>query len=211
MRKFLFIASVVMFLTGISNAYYYYLGPFEVYESSRVAPAGTKGLIDLSCRDIPNVAFIASEIELGSGYTSFGEGDIQTIDVNLADRIRWLNIMGYLPRGQRLSDLLWDQLTDGSDAMGITAPKPLIPTSKGKLNLRLGKHPIVRSENFTWGDFHTNKIKARILIDLWKARQAALDGKMVDPITRQVDRDYHRRILQAYCVDRNQAGQLAAK
>lgn len=205
MRKLLLITTVIMSLSGISNAYYYYLGPFvETVDqvdgaTVRSFPDGAVGVVDLSCRDIPNVAFFTSTKTLPAGYTSFGEGDIKTIDVNLATRVKWRNIMGYLPRGQNLSDLLWDQLTDGSDPTGITAPKPLIPTSKGKLNLKIGGHQTVRSETFHWGDFHTNKIKAEIMIDLWKARQDSIDGKMINPITKQVDRDYHRRILQAYC------------
>jgi hypothetical protein len=199
MKKLLLITVAIMSFSGIANAYYYYLGPFEVFTSSRIPPSGTKGLVDLSCRDIPNVAFIASASPLGSGYTLLGEGDMETIDVNLAMRVKWRNVMDYLPRGSKLADLLWDQLTDGSDPTGITAPKPLIPTSKGKLNLRMGKVGLVKSENFTWGDFHTNKIKARILIDLWRARQAALDGKLRNPVTKEIDYDYHRRILKGYC------------
>ena len=201
MKKILFIAFLLMPCS--SWAYYYYLGPFvetvnEDKTTTRKPPEGTKGLIDLSCRNIPNVTFIAADKELDKGYTFFGEGNINEISVDLDARLKWRDVMGYLPKGQKLSDLLWDQLTDGSDPYGVSAPKPLIPTSKGKVNLRLGGHQIVRSEQFKWGDLHTDKIRAVIQSDLIKIRDLAQSGQMVNPITKTMDTEYHRRVAQAY-------------
>lgn len=76
-------------------------------------------------------------------------------------RDAWEAEMGYRPTGgPNVVDLLWDQLTDGSDPTGENGPKPLMPGVDNVLRLYVGGHSLVKSERFRWGVHpHTNRVR----------------------------------------------------
>lgn len=47
-----------------------------------------------------------------------------------------------------IRDILWELLTEFGDPTGVTRWKPLMPTSKGVLELHLGGHSIIKSMNY---------------------------------------------------------------
>ena len=199
MKKILFIAFLLMPCS--SWAYYYYLGPFvettENEMSVRRLPLGAKASIDLSCSNVPNMAFIVSGNTLLPPYVYLGEGDMYSIPSDSKTENAWKDAYGYKPKGDTVADLLFDQLTEGADPDRITGPKPLIPTQDGTLNLSLQGHP-KKKVKFTWGDKYTNKIKKVIQRDLNKIRDGAQSGKTKNPKTNQMDTTYHRVIAQGY-------------
>lgn len=89
-------------------------------------------------------------------------------------RSAWRSSMGFAADGDNLVDLLWDQLTAGADPSGEEAPKPLVPTTAGILELHLGGHGTspVKSERFIWGKHpHTNRLRDLLRRDfesLWE-------------------------------------------
>jgi hypothetical protein len=75
-------------------------------------------------------------------------------------RDAWLAGMGYRPAGSTLTDLLWDQLTTGSDPEGGSGPKPLMPGTDNVLRLFVPGHSEVKREGFEWGTHpHTNRVR----------------------------------------------------
>lgn len=75
-------------------------------------------------------------------------------------RSAWQSAMGYTPQGATLTDLLWDQLTAGSDPSGDSGPKPLVPGTDGQLKLYVSGHSLVKSERFEFGVHpHTNRLR----------------------------------------------------
>lgn len=153
----------------------YAIGPWqwvtEDGQSYWSAPSGTRGLVDL--RGLPSQAlagdlgdrphgFFAVDPAVGvsSDYEVFGRGDAREISVNGGMRNKWQSLLGYKPNGDWLIDLLWDQLTTGSDPSGGTPTPPLMPTVRGNLELRLGGHSLVKSERYRHGQHaHTAKVE----------------------------------------------------
>lgn len=147
----------------------YYLGPW-VWHSDRYwsPPAGTVGLVDL--RNLADQAlagqfgdrpygFFAVNQALGSEYDLLGQGDLREIAVVSAQQDAWESLLGYRPQGATLVDLLFDQLTAGSDPAGGSVP-PLMPTTKGVLSLYLGGHSLVKSERYQHGRHpHMGKVQ----------------------------------------------------
>ncbi len=87
-------------------------------------------------------------------------------------------------------DMLWDLLTLHADVTGEARWKPLMPTVNLVMELRLGGHSIVRSEQFDQ-DIHP------LVLELEKTsyrqiREESLQSKLGDG-----DRGFHRRWLQA--------------
>lgn len=187
--------------------YYYYLGPWiwvvedEVDPGSWNAPEGTVGLLDL--RPIPDqslagtygdkpYSFFATTKELDSSYTLLGKGDCRDIHTDNRMKNIWKSLIGYRPDGDKLVDLLWDQLTNGSDVDGIIQCCPLNPEFNN-LALHLGGHSIVKKERFVWGKHqHTAKLLKQKQKQFEKYFNAAKNGKLKDS-------EHYRRILDAWC------------
>jgi len=115
-------------------------------------------------------------------------------------RDAWEAEMGYRPvGGPNVVDLLWDQLTDGSDPTGQSGPKPLMPSTDGFLHLFVGGHSEVKREHFRWGIHpHTNRVRdvlrrqfaeqherhqehARKVLDFWCEKYRVEDWKEFVP------------------------------
>jgi hypothetical protein len=94
-------------------------------------------------------------------------------NVTTAMQDAWEGATAYRPQGAKLVDLLFDQLTTGSDPDGIDGPKPLMPTVGGQLELHVGGHSLVKSERFRFGIHpHTGKVRdllRRQFEDQWEA------------------------------------------
>lgn len=100
----------------------------------------------------------------------------------------WQSAMGYRPQGARLVDLLWDQLTAGSDPSGESGPKPLMPTVSGELELHVPGHSLVKSERFRFGIHpHTNRVQDVLRRDFEKTWE------------RTNGHDHCRRVLDFTC------------
>jgi hypothetical protein len=179
----------------------YYLGPLPWVDTDPDGPpcwqppAGTVGMVDV--RSIPDQsgaavgadlspAFLAVDGALDSTWTFLGSGDCREIATTGAIRNRWQAATGYRPSGGRVVDLLWDQLTTGSDPSGDSAVKPLVPTSEGKLELWLPGHSLIKSEPFAWGVHgHTSRLRDLLLIDCEGLFQQVDAGLMeVDQVRR---------------------------
>jgi hypothetical protein len=108
----------------------------------------------------------------------------------------WESILGRRPEGDTLADLVWDQFTHGADPSNPERNGMLVPDADGRLQLWLGG--LIREEPFVYGRHpHTEKLKSLIQRQLESARTAARDGKLIDPVTRQPDFEYHRKIADA--------------
>lgn len=103
-------------------------------------------------------------------------------------RDAWASAMTYRPDGINLVDLLWDQLTAGSDPDGIDGPKPLMPGTDGMLKLFVGGHSLVKQERFRFGVHpHTGKVR-----DL-------LQRQFAESWERTNGADHCRRVLDYTC------------
>ena len=177
---------------------HYYLGPWQFAApaddlAAWVPPAGTVGSVDL--RSIPGVAaadmgFFATTGPLTSVYALLGVGDVREIPVTGAAQDAWEAAVGYRPQGERLLDLLWDQLTSGADPAGDNAPPPLMPTAKGFLELHLGGHSLVRAKRFRLDMPEARPVVEAIRRQYRRLRAAAERG--------EIPRDHHRRVLDAW-------------
>lgn len=77
-----------------------------------------------------------------------------------AMRDAWEAIMDYRPSGDNLVDLIRDQLTNGSDPSGENGPKPLMPTTANTLEMWVGGHSRVYTEQFQLGKHpHSNRVR----------------------------------------------------
>lgn len=106
-------------------------------------------------------------------------------------RSAWQAVTGYNPAGATLTDLLWDQLTAGSDPSGAAGPKPLVPGVDNVLRLYVGGHSLVKAESFRWGHHpHTNRLRdllRRQFDEQWEAADEA-------------GRSHARRCLDYTCI-----------
>ena len=177
----------------------YYLGPWiwdEKFEGSGcwIPPAGTVGSIDL--RTISHQSakggvsqgfgFFASSASLDSEYFLLGEGDLRSLRVSINSRSGWKNRIGYEPSGVTISDILFDTLTNGSDPTGQNKVRSLMPGINRKLEVHLGGHSLIYSENFVYGSHpHTLKVKEVLQENYRKIREFSLVNK----------NSHHRKVL----------------
>lgn len=180
--------------------YNYYLGPWLWVSGSEdlgdhwSAPAGTVGLVDL--RGLPDCAlagtagskpfgFFAVTGTLGAEFDLLGTGDLREISATTAMRDTWAALLGHTPAGDKLLDLLWDQLTAASDPTFNNPTPPLMPTISGSLNLLLGGHSLIKSERFVYGTHpHTGKVTDVLRRNF---RTAFDDGRGSDHARRVLD------------------------
>jgi hypothetical protein len=85
---------------------------------------------------------------------------------------------------------LIDLFTEGSDPEGVEGPKPLIPTTQGRMEMHLGGRS--HFERFRWGDQYTGKVQDVIRRDFAATMADAQTGKLRDT-------SHHLRILDATC------------
>jgi hypothetical protein len=100
----------------------------------------------------------------------------------------WEAEMGYRPQGAKLVDLLWDQITTGSDPSGENGPKPLMPGVDNVLRLFVPGHSQVKAEAFRFGIHpHTNRVRDLLRRDferMWEESNGS---------------DHCRRVLDFQC------------
>lgn len=172
----------------------YYLGPYQWVDDSWNPPASTVGAIDLrnlthmGTPTIQNgVGFFATTNTLGAEYDLLGQGDLRDINSSGAMKSAWNSILGYTPSGDKLVDLLYDHLTIGADPIGATACKPLMP-ARGKLNIHLGGHSVVKSTQFRFGHSpESNKVISVLQEDYREIRNLTQGGG--------IPANHHRKVL----------------
>jgi len=170
-----------VFLLGILPAHgqNYYLGPWawslDVLDSEAqgvwTSPPGSQSLIDL--RTLPEqgkpgpvaegVGLFRTALVLPPPYTLVGQGaDPSQVAITNGVRNAWQRATGYSPSGTTLTEILWDQLTNGADPTGMTGPKPLMPkfdTTVRELRLELHIGSLTRSERF---DLATSPLRTKV-------------------------------------------------
>lgn len=137
----------------------YYLGPWVWDTSKREpfwrSPDDAVGLVDL--RPTPacvatvsherNFGFFAVDGELAAPYLLLGDSLDAPVEADI--REKWASTLGIsTPDSRTVLDLLWDLLTLAADPSGTLLTFPLMPTSRGELELYLGGHSLVRSRHF---------------------------------------------------------------
>lgn len=151
--------------------YWYSIGPYVWKTTPRAGwypPELCVGSVDL--RSLPHMT--ASETPQGNGFfvTAKPPGpgyDVIAIAFHFGEeqattqmRNTWFARLGHNPAGDTVADLLWDQLTNGSDPTGQAGPLPLMPKADGNLELAVSGHSVVRREVFRWGNHpHTNRVR----------------------------------------------------
>lgn len=140
----------------------YWLGPWEHLESPDTRPAGWNppvgavAVVDMRSRDEQSrttqgsrpVGFFCGveSLVLPSEYTLLGAGDCREIQATGAMQDAWQSLTGYRPQGERLVDLLWDQLTAGAEPDAEGGPGPLVPGADGVARLQLAGHSVVKHQ-----------------------------------------------------------------
>lgn len=178
----------------------YSLGHFIWNGEQYALPEGALGCIDLAPPVIQGIqastrpiAMFVSTTQLSSDYYHIGNGDLRELQLHAVDRDAFQSLMGYRPQGDTLMAGLVDILTEGSDPSGEDGPKPLMPTTRGYLDIHLPGHSLVYQEAFTWGHSRrTNKIKSLLQKDFERTFNLAMEGKLKD-------REHHLRCLDYLC------------
>jgi len=181
-----------------------YIGPWQWDGKgsvpSWVPPLGCSSAVDLrplpeqsAIGGTPGVGVFVTDAALPSEYVLLG--DHPTAHAPARIRSAWGSLTGYEAQGARVVDLLWDQLTRGSDPDGDTAPKPLMPGKQGRghwTDLHLGgRH---KSRPFVWGEDAETTERVRDLLrrDFRRTFAEAQAGKLKD-------KQHHRRVLDYWC------------
>jgi hypothetical protein len=136
----------------------------------------------------PGLGIFCGTGNTDGSYDLLGTGALR--DIKASKKIRDAIPGKYRPKGDDLLGILLDLLTDGSDPGGIEGPKPIMPTTRGTIELHFGGQS--HFERFQWGDHRTAKIRDVVHRDFARVMQESLDGKMKDRI-------HHQRILDAIC------------
>lgn len=168
----------------------YYLGPWvwsNTIGGSFNPPEGCISVVDLA--PLPDQSITGSDRPIGffaqpenlpqldSAWELIATGDCREINSDNSMKSLFQSIISFRPNGDKLVDLLYDCLIDGSDVDGQTGPMPLVPTIDGNLELHLGGHSIVKTENFQFGKNHRHQIKIQQLL-----RRQFRDVHNVDPV-----------------------------
>lgn len=183
-----------------------YLGPWQWGDAGGelgwLPPPGCLGAVDL--RTLPEMAqaggspgvgcFVTSGA-LPSEYTLLGNGDPGETKTTGKLRAAWASVAGFAATGDTLDRLLLDHLTRGSDPDGESAPKPLMPSRRGRghwLELRL--HRNVRNRPFAFGEDPDDTERVRTLLRREFRALMRDAGK-----GRLKDRHHHLRVLDFWC------------
>lgn len=153
-------------------------------------PGQPRGWGIFDCDEIPRDLVDLGGVALASDDIRDARPDGKMLDA-------WQSLLGYRPNGETFADLVWDQLTAGSDPQNADRSGVLMPTTARRLELLFGGS-VLRRDRFDFGQHpHTAQVTAVIKRQLEQARIDALDGKLISPVTRQPDGEYHRRILDS--------------
>lgn len=189
-----------------SKNYYYYLGQWVLNTNSLTgekywsSPDNTIALVDLRTLEQQGqsekpegVGFFATTEELDASYIYLGYGYISNVYVDENIKIEWEKATGFKPTGDTLLDLLWDQLTTGSDPEGKTSVMPLMPSSKNELLLSLQGHSIVKIEKFDIKSHsHKEKVKS-VLKNSYRKLKSECKNKVI-----KKDRELYLRVLDMW-------------
>lgn len=85
-----------------------------------------------------------------------------------------------------LGAAIWEIFSFQSDPLRVERPRPIMPTSRGDLNLWIGGQKW-GTKRFSLAEPEWPSVQKNIQLDYRRIRQAVLDGKLPD--------DHHRRIL----------------
>lgn len=110
-------------------------------------PDGAIGSVDLAPLGSQSCVFVTSDQPI-SGEAVFGDGTrLDKHSLTSAERTAWTGLTGVaLPSDVTLLDALWHMLTAAADPDGGERAKPIMPTHRGRLELHLGGHSLVRAE-----------------------------------------------------------------
>lgn len=183
-----------------------YLGPWQTGdvggELGWVPPADCLGAVDLrtlpemaQAGGTPGVGCFVVNGKLPSEYTLLGQGDPAEVRVTGKHRAAWASVAGFAAEGDTLDRLLMDHLTRGSDPDGESAPRPLLPSRRGRGHwLELHLHRRVRSRPFKWGEDEadTERVRTMLRREFRRLMRDAGDRKLKD-------RHHHLRVLDFWC------------
>ena len=172
----------------------YYLGHWQWTTGNGMAcyapPAGVVGCLDLGtlpqmsvgCADRGRLlCWTQDDVALPSEYESLGVGDCRELNTDGAMLDKFQSLVGYRPQGAKLVDAVWDCLEGGADIDGATGPLPLVPTTRGNLELHFAGHSIVKRRRFKWGnDAASPKLKQLLRKEFRGLLQNAKAGKLKD-------------------------------
>lgn len=110
-------------------------------------PDGAIGAVDLAPIGSQSWVFVTSDRPI-AGEAVFGDGTrLHQHSLTPAERTTWTGLTGVaLPSDVTLLDALWHTLTAAADPDGSTRAKPILPTHRGRLELHLGGHSLIRAE-----------------------------------------------------------------
>lgn len=178
----------------------YWLAPWEVDELGAWAPPpGVVGLIDL--RTLPGHAgathgFFATPDDATLSGDLLGEGHIASLAPDNRAAQAWRNATGVAPRGAHLLDWLEYTLTEAADPTGDTGVKPLVPTTRGNLDIHLGGHSLVRRRQFDLTAAHAAPVLDMLRREYAEHRERARAGQVRGP--NGIDPEHHRRVLDVW-------------
>ena len=184
----------------------YYLGHWVSDAEGFRPPSGVVGCIDFAplavqgapAVDRPVGLFVTTAAVLPSEYALLAEGDCRELAATSAMQSAFQSLVGYRPNGDKLVDLIYDTLTDGSDPNGEDGPLPLVPGVSGWCDLHLGGHSRVLSAKLEWGRScsrgrnHWGKIRTLLRKHFERHFSDAKSGKLKDA-------EHHRRVLDFWC------------
>ena len=184
----------------------YYLGHWQWTTANGMAcfapPAGVVGCLDLGT--LPQMSVGGADrgrllcwthdaVTLPSEYELLGVGDCREINTDGAMLDKFQSLVGYRPHGDKLVDAVWDCLEGGADIDGAIGPLPLVPTTRGNLELHFAGHSVVKSRRFKWGsDAASPKLKQLLRKEFRGLLQNAKAGKLKD-------NKHHLRVLDYWC------------
>jgi hypothetical protein len=176
----------------------YYLGPWRwIVDGSESYWAPPVGFSALDLRPLheqsvsggtPGLGIFAGTGNPGKDYAQLGSGAWHQI--KSSQRLRDMLPGKHRPQGDDLLGMILDLFTVGADPDGIDGPKPILPTSRGYIELHCGG--LSHYERFAWGDKYTPKVKDLLRRDFANTMAAAHLGKLKDA-------EHHRRVLDAQC------------
>ena len=183
----------------------YYLGPWvknPAPEAYWHAPSGVVGAIDLRSIPAQNTAGVGffttpDAVTLSNQYVQIALGSIDTFSITPAGRTVIANALGLASvSGVTLLDCLKDILTLRADPTGINRWKPLMPTIAGNLEIYLGGHSMIWSQEFDLAMPEAANVIAVLQEDYRAMLGDALAGKMGR--NGVVDLQFHRRVLDSW-------------
>lgn len=160
-------------------------------------PAGAISAINLGpVGGVPMGVFAVPNSESLSAEHTLISTDGRLSPVNSARLANWFGVASIA--ATTIPDAIFELLTVQSDPTGSTRCKPLVPTRVGEYQVHLGGK-IVAMQLDRLGTAMQRAVWERtrevVRVDLESLRNRARAGGCFSPVTKEVDPDYHRRIL----------------